>query len=108
MRGGKVRVRARIEKTKNKRLLKISEIPFGTTAGGLMDNIVSANEKGKIKISKIEDITAENVEINIHLPVGLDPDTAIEALFAFTDCEVTISPNSCVIEDDIAWYAPQC
>ena len=100
LRGGKVRVRARIEKTKNKRLLKISESPFGTTAGGLMDNIVSANEKGKIKISKIEDITAANVEINIHLPVGLDPDTAIEALFAFTDCEVTISPNSCVIEND--------
>ena len=100
LRGGKVRVRARIEKTKNKRLLKITEIPFGTTAGGLMDNIVSANEKGKIKISKIEDITAEKVEINVHLPVGLDPDTAIEALFAFTDCEVTISPNSCVIEED--------
>ena len=100
LRGGKVRVRARIEKTKNKRLLKITDIPFGTTAGGLMDNIVSANEKGKIKISKIEDITAEKVEINVHLPVGLDPDTAIEALFAFTDCEVTISPNSCVIEED--------
>ena len=100
LRGGKVRVRARIEKTKNKRLLKITEIPFGTTAGGLMDNFVSANEKGKIKISKIEDITAEKVEINVHLPVGLDPDTAIEALFAFTDCEVTISPNSCVIEED--------
>ena len=100
LRGGKVRVRARIEKTKNKRLLKITEIPFGTTAGGLMDNIVSANEKGKIKISKIEDITAEKVEINVHLQVGLDPDTAIEALFAFTDCEVTISPNSCVIEED--------
>ena len=100
LRGGKVRVRARIEKTKNKKLLKITEIPFGTTAGGLMDNIVSANEKGKIKISKIEDITAEKVEINVHLPVGLDPDTAIEALFAFTDCEVTISPNSCVIEED--------
>ena len=100
LRGGKVRVRARIEKTKNKRLLRITEIPFGTTAGGLMDNIVSANEKGKIKISKIEDITAEKVEINVHLPVGLDPDTAIEALFAFTDCEVTISPNSCVIEED--------
>ena len=100
LRGGKVRVRARIEKTKNKRLLKITEIPFGTTAGGLMDNIVSANEKGKIKISKIEDITAEKVEINVHLPVGLDPDTAIEAFFAFTDCEVTISPNSCVIEED--------
>ena len=100
LRGGKVRVRARIEKTKNKRLLRITEIPFGTTAGGLMDNIVSANEKGKIKISKIEDITAEKVEINVHLPIGLDPDTAIEALFAFTDCEVTISPNSCVIEED--------
>ena len=100
LRGGKVRVRARIEKTKNKRLLKITEIPFGTTAGGLMDNIVSANEKGKIKISKIEDITAEKVEINVHLPVGLDPDTAIEAFIAFTDCEVTISPNSCVIEED--------
>ena len=100
LRGGKVRVRARIEKTKNKKLLKITEIPFGTTAGGLMDNIVSANEKGKIKISKIEDITAEKVEINVHLPLGLDPDTAIEALFAFTDCEVSISPNSCVIEDD--------
>ena len=100
LRGGKVRVRARIEKTKNKRLLKITEIPFGTTAGGVRDNIVSANEKGKIKISKIEDITAEKVEINVHLPVGLDPDTAIEALFAFTDCEVTISPNSCVIEED--------
>ncbi|MDB4711343.1 DNA gyrase/topoisomerase IV subunit A [Verrucomicrobiales bacterium] len=100
LRGGKVRVRARIEKTKNKRLLKITEIPFGTTAGGLMDNIVAANEKGKIKISKIEDITAEKVEIHIHLPVGLDPDTAIEALYAFTDCEISISPNSCVIDDD--------
>ncbi|NRB43303.1 MAG: DNA gyrase/topoisomerase IV subunit A [Verrucomicrobiales bacterium] len=100
LRGGKVRVRARIEKTKSKRLLKITEIPFGTTAGGLMDNIVAANEKGKIKISKIEDITAEKVEINIHLPVGLDPSTAIEALYAFTDCEISISPNSCVIEDD--------
>ncbi|MEC9327278.1 MAG: DNA gyrase/topoisomerase IV subunit A [Verrucomicrobiota bacterium] len=100
LRGGKVRVRARIEKTKSKRLLKITEIPFGTTAGGLMDNIVAANEKGKIKISKIEDITAEKVEINIHLPVGLDPDTGIEALYAFTDCEISISPNSCVIEDD--------
>ena len=100
LRGGKVRVRARVEKTKNKRLLKITEIPFGTTAGGLMDNIVAANEKGKIKISKIEDITAEKVEINIHLPVGLDPDIAIEALYAFTDCEISISPNSCVIEDD--------
>jgi topoisomerase-4 subunit A len=100
LRGGKVRVRARIEKTKTKRVLRITEIPFGTTAGALMDNIVAANEKGKIKISKIEDITAENVEIDIHLPPGIDPDVAIEALFAFTDCEVSISPNSCVIEDN--------
>ena len=99
LRGGKVRVRARIEKTSNKRVLRITEIPFGTTAGGLMDNIVAANEKGKIKISKIEDITAEKVEIDIHLPAGLDPDVAIEALYAFTDCEVSISPNACVIED---------
>jgi topoisomerase-4 subunit A len=99
LRGGKVRVRARIERTKTKRVLRITEVPFGTTAGALMDNIVAANEKGKIKISKIEDITAEKVEINVHLPVGLEPDTAIEALYAFTDCELSISPNSCVIED---------
>ena len=100
LRGGRVRVRARIEKTKTKRVLRITEVPFGTTAGALMDNIVAANEKGKIKISKIEDITAEKVEIHIHLPVGMDPDTAIEALYAFTDCELSISPNSCVIEDN--------
>ncbi|MFP6874295.1 MAG: DNA gyrase/topoisomerase IV subunit A [Verrucomicrobiales bacterium] len=100
LRGGRVRVRARIERTKTKRVLRITEVPFGTTAGALMDNIVAANEKGKIKISRIEDITAEKVEINVHLPVGLDPDTAIEALYAFTDCEMSISPNSCVIEDN--------
>jgi len=100
LRGGRVRVRARIERTKTKRVLRITEVPFGTTAGALMDNIVAANEKGKIKISRIEDITAEKVEINVHLPVGLEPDTAIEALYAFTDCEMSISPNSCVIEDN--------
>jgi topoisomerase-4 subunit A len=100
LRGGRVRVRARIERTRTKRILRITEVPFGTTAGALMDNIVAANEKGKIKISKIEDITAEKVEINVHLPVGMDPDTAIEALYAFTDCEMSISPNSCVIEDN--------
>ena len=99
LRGGRVRVRARIERTKTKRVLRITEVPFGTTAGALMDNIVAANDKGKIKISKIEDITAEKVEINVHLPVGLEPDTAVEALYAFTDCEMSISPNSCVIED---------
>jgi topoisomerase-4 subunit A len=100
LRGGKVRVRASIERTKTKRVLCITEVPFGTTAGALMDNIVAANEKGKIKISKIEDITAEKVGIHVHLPAGLDPDTAIEALYAFTDCEMSISPNSCVIEDN--------
>ena len=100
LRGGRIRVRARIGRTKTKRVLRITEVPFGTTAGALMDNIVAANEKGKIKISRIEDITAEKVEINVHLPAGLEPDTAIEALYAFTDCEMSISPNSCVIEDN--------
>lgn len=106
LRGGKVRVRARIERTKTKRVLRITEIPFGTTAGGLMDNIVAANEKGKIKISKIEDITAAKVEIDIHLPPGLDPDVAIDALYAFTDCELSISPNACVIEDNKPAFLP--
>lgn len=106
LRGGKVRVRALIERTSNKRLLRILEIPFGTTTGALMDNIVAANDKGKIKIAKIEDITAASVEILIHLPAGADPDTTIDALYAFTDCEVSISPNSCVIEDNKPKFLP--
>jgi len=98
IRGGKVRVRAKIDIV-NKKLLRITEVPFGVTTGGLMDNIVAANEKGKIKISKIEDNTAAIADILIHLPVGSDPEMSRDALFGFTDCEVGISPNSCVIVD---------
>jgi topoisomerase-4 subunit A len=106
LRGGKVRVRARIERTSNKKILRIIEIPFGTTTGALMDNIVATNEKGKIKIAKIEDITAAEVEILIHLPAGADPDLTIESLYAFTDCEVSISPNSCIIQDNKPKFLP--
>ncbi|MFC5049336.1 DNA gyrase/topoisomerase IV subunit A [Rubritalea spongiae] len=98
LRGGKVRVRAQIE-IDSKKLLRITEIPFGTTTGGLMDNIVAANEKGKIKIAKVVDNTAANAEILVHLPAGIEPEIARDALYAFTDCEVSISPNSCVIID---------
>ncbi|MES2997585.1 MAG: DNA gyrase/topoisomerase IV subunit A [Verrucomicrobiota bacterium] len=96
IRGGKVRVRAKIS-TEKKGILRITEIPFGTTTGAVMDSIVAAAEKGKIKISRIEDNTAAHVDILVHLPAGADPETMRDALFAFTDCEMTISPNSCVI-----------
>jgi topoisomerase-4 subunit A len=98
LRGGKVRVRARISVEK-KGLLRITEIPFGTTTGALMDSIVAAGEKGKIKIQKIEDNTAATADILVHLPAGADPETTRDALFAFSDCELTISPNACVIVD---------
>ena len=98
MRGGKVRVRARINQL-DKKTLTITEIPFGCTTGGLIDTIIAANEKGKIKIRKIDDNTARNVEILIHLMPGVSPDTTIDALYAFTDCEIAISPNSCVIDN---------
>ncbi len=98
LRGGKVRVRARISIEK-KALLRITEIPFGTTTGALMDSIVAAGEKGKIKIQKIEDNTAATTDILVHLPAGADPETTRDALFAFSDCELTISPNACVITD---------
>lgn len=98
LRGGRVRVRARIERHKARHLI-IREIPYGTTAGSLCDSILKANEKGKVKISRIEDCTAEFVEIHVHLPAGTDTDQAIQALYAFSDCEVSISPNACVIED---------
>lgn len=98
-RGGKVRVRARIIE-KDKKTLAITEIPFSTTTGSLIDSIISANDKGKIKIKKIEDNTAQNVEIVVHLAPGISPDVTIDALYAFTDCEVSISPNTCVIRDD--------
>ncbi len=99
LRGGKVRVRAKISQL-DKKTLVVTEIPFGTTTGSLIDTIVAANDKGKIKIRKVEDNTAENVEIVIHLVPGISPDKTIDALYAFTDCEVSISPNACIIEDD--------
>ncbi len=98
-RGGRVRVRAKILE-RDKKTLVITEIPFTTTTGGLIDSVISANDKGKIKIKKIEDNTAQNVEIVIHLAPGISPDVTIDALYAFTDCEVSISPNTCVIQDD--------
>ncbi len=99
MRGGKVRIRARIS-IQDKKTLVINEIPYGTTTTSLMESIVAANDKGKIKIKKIEDNTAEHVEIMIHLASGISPDQAIDALYLFTDCEIGISPNCCVIQDD--------
>jgi len=98
-RGGKVRVRAKIVE-RDKKTLAITEIPFTTTTGSLIDSVISANDKGKIKIKKIEDNTAQNVEIIIHLAPGISPDVTIDALYAFTDCEVSISPNTCVIQSD--------
>ena len=95
--GSRVRVRARINQL-DKKTLVITEIPFGTNTGTLIDSIVLANEKGKIKIRKIDDNTAANVEILIHLTPGVSPDTTIDALYAFTDCEISISPNCCVID----------
>lgn len=98
LRGGKVRLRARINKV-DKKTLAITEIPYGTTTSSLIDSIVAANDKGKIKIRKIDDNTAENVEILIHLTSGVSPDQTIDALYAFTNCEVSISPNCCIIQD---------
>lgn len=99
LRGGKVKVRARILQ-EDKKTLKITEIPFGTTTDKLIDSIIKANTKGKIKVRKVEDNTADQVEILIHLPAGVSPDKMIDALYAFTDCEVSISPNAGIIEDD--------
>ncbi len=106
LRGGKVRVRARIKKDDAARCLVITEIPFGTTTSSLIDSILKANDKGKIKIKKIEDNTAQDVEILVHLAAGVSPDKTIDALYAFTDCEVSISPNSCVIHDDRPKFLP--
>ncbi|MBP7949897.1 MAG: DNA gyrase/topoisomerase IV subunit A [Verrucomicrobiales bacterium] len=99
-RSGKVRVRARIEETAKKNLLRITEIPFGTTTHSLMDSILAANDKGKLKIARIEDLTAEKVEILVHLPPGAESEDIIKALYVFTDCEVSISVNACVIQED--------
>jgi topoisomerase-4 subunit A len=99
IRGGKVRIRAKINKV-DKKTLSINDIPYGTNTSSLIDSIVTANDKGKIKIRKIDDNTAENVEIIIHLTSGISPDQTIDALYAFTNCEISVSPNSCVIGDD--------
>lgn len=98
-RGGVLRVRAKIEKLDPKTLV-IREIPFGKTAASLQDSITKAVEKGKLKIRKVEDMTASEVEIHLHLAPGVSSDKTIDALYAFTDCEVNISPNCCVIEDN--------
>ena len=98
-RGGKVRVRARI-KSVDKNTLHITELPYSTNTSSLINSIIKANDKGKIKIKKIEDNTAENVEILIKLPAGISPDKTIDALYRFTDCELSISPLSCVISDN--------
>ena len=99
LRGGKVRVRAKIRKESTK-LLIINEIPYGTTTSSLIDSIIKANDKGKIKIKKIEDNTAAVAEILVHLAPGVSPDKMIDALYAFTDCEVSISPNASIIDGD--------
>jgi len=99
LRGGKVRVRAKISQL-DKNTLVINEIPFSTTTTSLIDSVLKANEKGKIKIKKIEDNTAADVEILIHLPANISPDKTIDALYAFTSCETSISPLGCVIDDN--------
>ena len=98
-RGGRVRVRAKISQL-DKNTLVITEIPFGTNTTSLIDSILKANEKGKIKIKKIDDNTAAEVEILVHLPSGISPDKTIDALYAFTACETSISPLGCVIEEN--------
>lgn len=98
-RGGKVRVRAKIEEI-DKKTLSIREIPFGTTTTGIIESIIKANDTGKIKIRKVIDNTARDVDIQIQLAPGVSPDITIDALYAFTDCEVSISPNACVIVDN--------
>ncbi len=99
LRGGKIRIRAKIAQL-DKNTLVINEIPYGTNTGTLIDSILKANDKGKIKIKKIEDNTAANVEILVHLPTGISPDKTIDALYAFTACESSISPLGCIIEDN--------
>lgn len=106
MRGGNVKIRARIEKDASNKVLRITEIPFGRTTQSLIDSIIKANEKGKIKIKKIDDNTARDVEILIQLAPGVSSDKTIDALYAFTDCELSISPNSCVIENEKPHFMP--
>ena len=98
-RGGQVKIRARIEKV-DKSTVTITEIPYGKTSHMIIDSILKAKDKGKIKIKKIEDMTTDKVEIIIHLPADVSPDKTIDALYAFTDCETTVNPNACVIVED--------
>ena len=98
-RGGALKVRAKIDKLDNKTLV-ISEIPFSKTTGSLIDSITKAVEKGKIKARKVDDVTSANVEILVHLAPGTSSDKTMDALYAFSDCEINISPNCCVIEDN--------
>ena len=98
-RGGQVKIRARIEKV-DKSTVTITEIPYGKTSHMIIDSILKAKDKGKIKIKKIEDMTTDKVEIIIHLPADVSPDKTIDALYAFTDCETTVNPNACVIKED--------
>ncbi|MFT6335829.1 MAG: topoisomerase-4 subunit A, partial [Halioglobus sp.] len=99
LRGGKVKVRAKIEEL-DKKTLVIKDIPYGTTTTSLIESIVKANDKGKIKIKKVVDNTAKDIEIQVDIAPGQSPDITIDALYAFTDCQVSISPNACVIIDD--------
>ncbi len=105
VRGGRLKVRARIEEFDKKTLL-IKEIPFGTTTSSLIDSILKANDKGKIKIKKVVDNTARDLEVEVQLPAGVSVDKTIDALYAFTDCEVSIAPNSCVIINDKPHFLP--
>jgi topoisomerase-4 subunit A len=99
LRGGRVRIRAKIRKLDNKTLI-INEIPYGTTTTSLIESVIKANDKAKIKIKKIEDNTSSEAEIIVHLAPGVSPDKTIDALYAFTDCEVSVSPNSSIIDGE--------
>ncbi|MFO0507198.1 MAG: DNA gyrase/topoisomerase IV subunit A, partial [Chryseotalea sp.] len=105
LRGGKIKVRAKIE-IADKKTLIIREIPFSTTTTSLMESIVKASEKGQIKVKQVIDNTAQDVEIQVHLQAGQSPEVALEALYAFTDCEISISPNACVIVADKPTFLP--
>ena len=106
LRGGVVKIRAKIEKDAGNKILRITEIPFGRTTSALIDSILKANEKGKIKIKKIDDNTAATAEILVYLAAGVSSDKTLDALYACTDCELSISPNSCVIENDKPIFMP--
>ena len=101
-----MKIRAKIEKDAGNKILRITEIPFGRTTSALIDSILKANDKGKIKIKKIDDNTAATAEILVYLAAGVSSDKTIDALYACTDCELSVSPNSCVIENDKPIFMP--